>query len=92
MFREPWFRIIDIIDPRGASLAEIARQEAEKAGVTVEDIRGMRRQRNLVRVRFAVYRRAKLERPDLTSSQVARFMRKDSSTVRHAWAMMENAA
>lgn len=92
MFREPWFRIIDVTEARGLSLADIARQEAEKGNVTVAELRGASQMHNLGRVRRAIYRRARLERPDLSSSQIAQYMRKCSSTVRHAWANMETSA
>lgn len=89
MFREPWFRIIDITEPRGLSLADIAKQEAEKAGVELDVLRGKSQKHGIVRIRRAIYRRIRIERPDLSSSQVAKFMRKDSSTVRHEWSRME---
>lgn len=89
MFRDPWFQIIDVTEPRGLSLADIARQEAEQAGVAIDQVRGKCQKAPLVRTRRAIYRRVRVERPDLTSTQVAIYMRKDGSTIRHEWRRME---
>ena len=89
MFRDPWFRIIDVTEPRGLSIADIAREEAEKAGVSLDQLRGRTRKHDVVDVRRRVYDRARVERPDLSSSQIANYMRKDASSVRHAWRRME---
>lgn len=91
MFRDPWFSIIDVTETHGLSLADIVKQEAERASVRIEDVRGPRTSHRLAAVRRAIYRRAKRERPDLTSSQVGNYMRKNSSTIRHAWRQMEAA-
>lgn len=86
---KPWFRIIEVRERSGLSLADIARQEADRAGVRLADMRGPCRMHNVSRARRAVYCRVRLERPDLTSSQVGRFMRKEASAIRHTWRQME---
>lgn len=91
MFRDPWFRIVEIIDTCGLSLADIVKETAEKHRLRIEDIRGDRRSRRLAAARKEICERARLERPDLTSSQIGFFLRKEGSTVRHAWRQMEEA-
>lgn len=91
MFRDPWFRIIEVVEPQGLSLADIVKQVAQRHRTTVERVRSGDRSHKLAAARREIYQRAKRERPDLTSAQIAIFMGKESSVVRHVWRQMEAA-
>lgn len=80
--KRPWFKII-AIEPRPVS--EIAREVCDEFGISVEQIKGARRYREIVDARVEAYRRIYRERPDLSSGQVASFFRVDGSVIRHFW-------
>jgi len=69
--------------PHRHRAAVIAAEVAERHGLSVADIRGRSRRAPLVRARWEAMRRT-LNETDLTVSQVARWFRRDESTVRHA--------
>lgn len=83
--REPWFRIIDVSEGGRRSMADIAKQVADRHRVRLDDMRGERRDRNLAAARREAWAQIKRERPDLTSSQVAIYFHKNGSTIRHVW-------
>lgn len=88
-FKKPWFRIVEVVEPTGRTMADIAAEIAAKRLVPLKDMRGSSRRHEISRARWAAYRQIKLERPDLTSTQVAMYFNRDASSVRHAWRAME---
>lgn len=67
------------------SVEQIILEEANEAGVTLEDIRGRRRMRNIVNARQKAMARTYVERPDLSLPQIGRlFGGRDHTTVLHA--------
>lgn len=90
--REPWFRIVSVSERGGRSMADIVKDVAESRGLTVEDLRGWRNTKPIATARHVAWEQIRVERPDLSSSQVARYFRRDGSTVRHRWLRMERAA
>lgn len=84
MFREPWFRILDVVDPRGRSIAEISAEAAREMNVPLDVLRGTLYRHRLHQKRLAVYSRIKAERPDVPSSQIGRYFNRDPSSVRKA--------
>jgi chromosomal replication initiation ATPase DnaA len=88
MLREPWFRIIEVIELHGRSVADIVHGVVAKHGVTVTDIRGQRQNKGIRRARTEAMQAVASERPDLSSGQAAIFFRRDSSSIRHLWRRM----
>lgn len=84
--REPWFRIVEVVEANGRSIADIARDVADEHGVSLADIRGSRRTREILRARHQAMMQCRYQRPDLSSGQVAQYFQRDASTVRHLWA------
>lgn len=84
MFREPWFCILDVVDPRGRSIAEISAEAAREMKVPLEVLRGTLYSQRLHQKRLVVYSRIKAERPDVRSDQIARYFNREASTIRHA--------
>lgn len=70
-------------------LKDIAMEIAEETGISLELMRSLRRNPQTIAARKEYYRRARIKRPDLSSTQVANFIRKEGSTVRHFWRQME---
>jgi chromosomal replication initiation ATPase DnaA len=83
MFREPWFSIIEVHEPTGRSMADIAAEVAAEHGVEVSRLRGPEQTYNVNAARHAAIRRVSQERPNLSSGQIARFFCRDGSTIRH---------
>lgn len=83
MFREPWFRIIDVTEARGPSMADIVAKVMQEEGVSLADIRGGSLNRKIVRARHRAIRAVVAIRKDLCSGTIANFFHIDSSTVRH---------
>lgn len=90
--REPWFRIVEIIEPSGRSMADICVDVAGEFGIRVADIRGGRRNPGLRKARRKAFDMVRMERPDLSSAQVAAFFNVEGSTVRHVWRRLEAEA
>jgi len=86
--KQPWFCIIEC-DRR--SMTEIVSEIAGRYHVRVADIIGHRRTPVLGMARQEAYDVIRVERPDLTSGQVARFLNRESSTIRHAWRKQQAA-
>lgn len=85
-FRAPWFRILDVTEVKGRTLAEIVSEGAEKAGVTLTQLRrGFRLTDRMVAIRKRIIAQIHAERPDLSSATVGAFLHCDPSTVRRAW-------
>lgn len=87
--REPWFRIIEVRESGGRSMADIAIEAASRTGTRLSELRGGRQSPGISRARRAAFNAIRLERPDLTSQQVAMFFNVEGSTVRHAWRRLE---
>lgn len=85
MFRKPWFRIEAVFENGRRSLADIARDVCERHGITLDDLRSERRNARVYAPRLEFYHATRIERPDLTSSQIARFVCKSPEAVRQGW-------
>lgn len=85
---KPWFRVLEVIESNGRSIADIVRDVATRHGVTLREIRGDRQTQSLKGVRQEIYRIIATERPDISSGAVAQFLKCDGSTVRHYWRKM----
>jgi chromosomal replication initiation ATPase DnaA len=83
--REPWFSIIDVTECRGRSIADIARDIIERRKVSLDAVRGQRRDKTIVTVRHEIIDQVRRERIDLTSGHLARFLNRDPATIRHYW-------
>lgn len=90
--RNPWFTIIEIIEPRGRPIAEIAAEVARTRGVSLAEMRGARLSRNIAQARREALARIRIERPDVQSHIVARYFHREGSTIRHAWCNMAELA
>lgn len=90
--REPWFRILDVTEDRGRSIADIAAEVALESGVNLRVMRSPLMLDHILAARDKALARIKQERPDLTSSQVGAYFRRDPSVVRHHWRKMAGAA
>lgn len=76
-------------DSQKVSVAQIISEEAELHGVAVRDILGASRNRRITDARhFAMYR-ARIERADMSLSQIGKVFRRDHTTVLHAIRRME---
>jgi chromosomal replication initiation ATPase DnaA len=80
--RKPWFSIIEVIERSGRSLADIVGEVAREHEVSLVDLRGNRQPARLRVVRKEVVRRVWSERPDLSSSQIGKFLNRDPSAIR----------
>lgn len=83
--KAPWFSIVDVIEPRGRSIADIVAEVAEKTGVKVGAIRSPLVINRVVAARDAALARIREERPDLGSARVAEFFNRDPSSIRYSW-------
>lgn len=84
-FRKPWFRIVEVVDLRGRSLADIVSDVARKHGISLAELRGSRQNMRVSKARKAAFKALHSERPDLSSNAVATYFRRDPSTIRHIW-------
>lgn len=85
MLKEPFFEILDVSDHHGRSMADIAAEVIREKWVSLETVRGERRDRFITSVRRLIISRFKAERADLSSEQIGRFLKMDPSTVRYHW-------
>ena len=84
--REPWFSIIDVCDARGQrSIADIAKELVAGSGVSLAEVRGPLRTKDILRLRREIIIKVRKERPDLESRHLADFLNRDPSSVRHHW-------
>ena len=83
--KRPWFHIIDVIEPRGRSMEDIAAEVARERGVTVVAMRSPRFTIPVFEARCEAMTRISAERPDLVSEQVGRYFNRDGSIVRRIW-------
>jgi chromosomal replication initiation ATPase DnaA len=81
--RKPWFSIIEVIERSGRSLADIVGEVAREHEVSLDDLRSNRQPPVLRAVRREVVKRVWRERPDLSSTQIGRFLNRDASSIRH---------
>ncbi len=87
----PWFRIIEIIEPRGRSIADIALAVASERKIALRELRSNTWRRHTQQARYEAFRRIRQERPDVSSTLIGEYFRVEASTVRRAW-RMEQAA
>lgn len=87
--RDPWFRIIEVREAGGRSMADIAREAADAFGVRLADLMGKRKHPVSRKARRSALNAIRLERTDLSSTQVAMFFDVEASTVRHVWRRLE---
>lgn len=92
MYREPFFEILDVTELRGRSMADIAAEVLKGRKADMKEVRSDRRDRRIAAVRKEIVRRFKVERCDLSSEQVARFLKLDPTTIRHHWRKMARTA
>lgn len=85
MFREPWFEILAVTEDRGPSLADIAARVAQRHGLTLSTLRGIRQDALAVSARHEFYRECRALRPDLSSTRVGLFINRDGSCARRIW-------
>lgn len=90
--RTPWFQIIDVVEPRGRSIADIAAECAEEFGVNLNVLRSPLMFDHIVDARHKTLARIRQERPDLRSHQVAAYFHRESSTIRHSWRKTQGRA
>lgn len=87
--KQPWFCIVAELGPR--SVPEIIADVAKRHGITVTELLGQRKPVHVTAARMEAYRIAGEERPDLSSGQIARFFKREGSTIRHAWLKQQAA-
>lgn len=83
--RKPWFRVLEVIENNGRSIADIVQEIGNRRSVTLREIRGERQTQPLREARKEIYETIAKERPDLSSEVVASFLKCEGSTVRHYW-------
>ena len=83
--RKPWFHVIEVWEPGGRSMADIVNDVVRETGVSLAEIRSLLQFAPVCKARNMAYLRIRAERRDLTSGEVAHFLRKDGSTIRRAW-------
>lgn len=83
--RKPWFRIIDVVENCGRSIADIAAEVAQEYSVHTNVMRSPLKLAHIVEARDIALARIRRERPDLSSRVVAEYFRRDSSAIRHSW-------
>lgn len=86
--RKPWFQILEVVELRGRSIADITIEVAKRRCVDLKEIRGDRQTQLLRDVRKDVYEQIARERPDLSSEVVGAYLRVDGSTIRRFWRTM----
>lgn len=87
-FRKPFFEIIEVIEPRGRSMADIVKEVAARRKVSVREMRSGCFYRYITQARQEAYRAIRSERPDITSGQIAIFFNREGSTIRHHFRQM----
>lgn len=92
MYREPFFEIIDVVEPRGRSMGDIAADVLKGRRVGINEVRSDRRDRFIVNIRKEIISRFMRERRDLSSGQMAIFLNMDASTIRHHWRKLAAAS
>lgn len=85
MFREPFFRIIDVHEAKGRSVADIVAEVATERGINIRVLRSPLQLGHIASARHEAIARIKAERPDLSSAQVAAYFNRNASTIRHSW-------
>jgi hypothetical protein len=92
MYRKPWFQILEVIEPRGRSMADIVNEVVKRRKVSLREVLGARQHEYLLEARREIYEAIRAERPDLSSNQVGKFMNRDGSRIRHFWRNQSEAA
>lgn len=83
--RAPWFSIIDVIETRGRSIADISAEVANECGVDLRVMRSALVLDHIVAARDKALARIRRERPDVSSGTVAAYFNREPSTIRHSW-------
>lgn len=90
--RKPWFRIIEVVECSGRSMADIVADVARQHEVSLSELRSNRQPPRLRAIRKEVLRRVWSERPDLSSAQIGKFLNRDPSSIRHLLSRATEAA
>ena len=90
--KKPWFSIVEVVEPRGRSMDDIAQEVARKRRVPLRDMRGVTTRADVVAARWEAIDIISRERPDLSSTVIGQYFNRDPSSVCHARAKMRAAA
>ena len=82
---KPWFSIIDVVEARGRSIADIAAEVAHECKVDLRIMRSAVVLTHVLAARDKALARIRQERPDLSSRHVAAYFHRDPSSIRHSW-------
>jgi hypothetical protein len=85
MYREPWFRIIEVHEERGRSMADIVGDVCRQTNVPLAKMKEHARNELISAAKSEAMFAIRRERPDLTSGTVAKFFNCESSSVRRRW-------
>lgn len=85
MTREPFFRILEVLDAKGRSIADITGEVAAEHGIHIQVLRSPLMLDHIVAARHEAIAKIMIERPDLSSAKVAAYFNRDPSTIRHSW-------
>lgn len=85
MPREPFFRILEVIEAKGRSIADITGEVADQHGIHIQVLRSPLMLDHIAAARHEAIAKIMIERPDLSSSRVAAYFNRDPSTIRHRW-------
>jgi len=88
----PWFHIIEVIEPRGRSIADIAQSVAQARRINLNEMRSSTYRGPIKRARHEAFRLIRQERPDLSSTLIGEYFRVEPPTVRRVWRMEQAAA
>ncbi|RUV65823.1 hypothetical protein EOA64_00315 [Mesorhizobium sp. M1A.F.Ca.IN.022.02.1.1] len=84
--REPWFQIIDVVEPRqGRPIADIAAEVAAECQIDIRVLRSPLTTDRVVAARDKALLRIFEERPDVPSGVIAAYFKREPSTIRHHW-------
>jgi hypothetical protein len=83
--KRPWFHVIEIIEPRGRSIADIALSVARARRIDLDEMRSNTCRLPVQRARHEAYRTIRRERPEVSSSLIANYFRVEASGVRRVW-------
>lgn len=83
--RDPFFRILDVTEARGRSIADIAAEVAGRRQVSLNRLRGRQQDEWARKARHEAILQIKAERPDLSSAVVSQFFGREASVIRRLW-------
>jgi hypothetical protein len=85
MTRKPFFRILEVREPEGRSIADITAEVAAERRIHIQVLRSPLMLAHILAARDEAITRIMQERPDIPSSQVAAYFNRDPSTIRYSW-------